>query len=79
MKRTIHPGNVSEGDIVEFTLSDCHTKSGSIILSGTKARFLEWIEEGGIEFAYASVIPIGVDGLTGWVWTNPDILVVEED
>lgn len=75
--RTIHPCNVAEGDIVQFALSDIHIKSGILIPVGTKAKFLEWIEEDGLYFAYASVIPIGLD-IQGWVWTNPDILLVEE-
>jgi len=77
MKRTIHPANVAENDIVEFIIEDFHEKSNSIIPAKTKAKFLEWIAEDGVEFAYASVIPLGIN-MKGWVWTNPDILVIEE-
>jgi hypothetical protein len=77
MKRTIHPANVAENDIVEFVKFDYHKKSNTFIPKGTKARFLEWIKDEGIEFAYASIVPIDVD-TKGWVWTNPDILVIEE-
>ena len=77
MKRTIHPMNVAEGDIVEFAEADFYVKSYTLVPKGTKAKFLEWIEHEGVEYAYASVIPIDTD-IEGWVWTNPDILVVEE-
>lgn len=77
MKRTIHPANVIENDIVEFTQADYHKRSDKLIPKGTKAKFLEWIEDEGVKCAYASVIPIGID-TKGFIWTNPDILVIEE-
>ena len=77
MKRTIHPANVAEGDMVEFIEDDFHEKSKTFIPKGTKAHFLEWIEDEGLEYAYASVILEG-KGIKGWIWTDPDILVVEE-
>jgi len=77
MKRTIHPMNVAEGDIVEFMEDDFHGKSNNFIPKGTKAKFLEWIEDEVSEYALASVIPIDTD-IEGWIWTNPNILVVEE-
>ncbi len=76
-KRTIHPGNVIEGDIVEFTENDFHEKSGCFLPKGTKAKFLEWISSDGLEYAYASVIPIGIN-TNGWIWTNPDIIAIED-
>jgi hypothetical protein len=80
MKRTIRPDNVEEGDIVEFVMPDFAPKTNTPIPVGTKARFLEWVTEDGVDFSYASVIPIDVVPDTkGWIMTNPNILVVEEN
>lgn len=81
MKTLIHPANVIEKDIVEWVCHDLYlNRDGKsfLIPIGTKGFFHEWIDDDGVEYALASVIPIGIDGLDHWIITSPNILVVEE-